>query len=251
MIDKIKKILSSKIDPDLVKSLLDYYNELKQKFFLSQYEPSALNCSKFAEVVMRIIEYVAKGSYTPFGKYVYLDNLVEELEKLPKLDDSIRIHIPRILRAIYDIRNRRGVTHIGEINPNVMDATFLVSACNWIMAEFIRLYYTEEPNKAQKIVDSLVERQVPIIEKIGDKWKVLDTKLSISNQILLILYKKHPDYVSTSDLKSWIKTKSPTYITKVLWQLDKDAKIDLERKKSKITAKGIDYVEKILYKMIY
>lgn len=56
----IKKILSSKIDPDLVEHLLEHYKELKQKFFLSQYEPSQLNCAKFREVMMRILEYITK-----------------------------------------------------------------------------------------------------------------------------------------------------------------------------------------------
>jgi hypothetical protein len=248
MMEEIKKILSNKIAPDLVQCLLDHYNELKQKFFLGQYEPSQLNCAKFAEVIMRILEYITRGDYTPFGKSISLDGLTKELEQLPKdkFPDSIRIHIPRILRAIYDIRSKRGVAHIGEINPNRMDATFVVSACDWIMAEFIRLYHTDDINEAQIIIDSIVERKVPIIEEFGDDLKVLDPNLTVADKILLILYKKHPKYVSTSDLKNWIKTKSATHITTVLRQLDGDAKIYSKRKENVITKKGIEYVEKKL-----
>jgi hypothetical protein len=246
--EKIRKTLSTNINADLVRHLLRYYKELKQKFFLSQYEPSQLNCAKFGEVVMRILEYITKRNYTSIDKTVSLDTLAKELEQLPKdqFPDSIRIHIPRILRATYDIRNKRGVAHIGEINPNLMDATFVVSACDWIMAEFIRLYHTEDLDEAQRVINSVVERKVPIIEEFGDDLKVLNPNISVADKILLILYKKHPNYVSTSDLKKWIKTKSPSHINTVLRRLDDDAKINRNGKESIITRKGVEYVEKKL-----
>ena len=246
----INKILSSKIDSELVERLLKHYKELKQKFFLGQYEPSQLGCGKFAEVVMRILEYITKNSYTPFGKKISLEELTKELEQFPKnkFSDSIRINIPRIIRAIYDIRSKRGVAHIGEINPNLMDASFVVSACDWIMAEFVRLYHTGDSNEAQKIIDSIVERKVPIIEEFGDDLKVLSPNLSVPEKILLILYKKHPDYVSTNHLRNWIKTKSPGHINTVLRMLDNDAKVHRKGKENIITRKGIEYVEKNLLK---
>lgn len=250
--ENIKAILSSGIDIDLVERLTKHYKELKQKFFLGQYEPSQLNCAKFAEVVMRILEYITKGSYTPFGKNISLDALTKELERLPedKFPNSLRIHIPRILRATYDIRSKRGVAHIGEINPNLMDATFVASASDWIMAEFVSLYHTGDINEAQRVVDSIVERKIPIVEEFGDDLKVLTPDVPVADKILLILYKRHPNYVSTSDLKNWIKTKSPSYVTAALRHLDDGAKIYRKGKENIITRKGIEYVEKNLPKEI-
>ena len=248
MIYKIKQTLSSEIAPELVERLLEHYKELKQKFFLGQYEPSQLNSAKFVEVAFRILEYITKGNFTPFDKDIQINNLITSLEKLPKdkYPDSIRIHIPRALKTIYDIRSKRGVTHVGELNPNLMDATYVVSACDWIMAEFVRLYYTTKPTEAQKIVNSIVERKVPIIEEFGEDIKILNPNLSVPDKILLILYKKHPNYVLTSDLKKWIKTKSPAHITNVLRRLDNESKIYRKEKENIITRKGIDYVEKKL-----
>jgi len=252
IMENIKEILSSRLGADLVESLLEHYKELKQKFFLSQYEPSQLNCAKFGEVVMRILEYITTGNYTSFDKTVSLDTLAKKLEQLPQdqFSDSIRIHIPRILRATYDIRSKRGVAHIGEITPNLMDATFVISACDWILAEFIRLYHTGDPNEAQTIINSIVERKIPIIEEFGDNLKVLNPALSVADKILLILYKKYPNYVSTSNLKQWIKTKSLSHITTVLRQLDDDARVCRNEKENIITRKGIEYVERNLTKEI-
>lgn len=252
MKEEIAKLLSKRIEEALVLKLFGHYQELKQKFFLSQYEPSQLNCAKFVEVVIRILEYIAKRDYTSFDKSVSLDTLTKELEQLPKdqFPDSIRIHIPRILRATYDIRSKRGVAHIAEINPNLMDATFVVSACDWIMAELVRLYHTGDSNEAQRIIDAIVERKIPIIEEFGDDLKVLIPNLPVADKILLILYKKYPNYISTSNLKNWIKTKSSSHITNVLRQLDNDARIHRKGWENIITRKGIEYVEKNLPKEI-
>ncbi|MBC7129301.1 MAG: hypothetical protein H5T45_06195 [Thermoplasmatales archaeon] len=246
--ENIKKILSGKIDADLVEHLLRRYKELKQKFFLGQYESSQLNSAKFVEVAFRILEYITKGSYTSFNREININDLITYLENLPKdkYPDSIRIHVPRILKSIYDIRSKRGVAHVGELNPNLMDATYVVSSCDWIMAEFVRLYYSNDATEAQKIINSIVERKVPIIEEFGEDIKILNPDLSVSDKILLILYKRHPNYVLTSDLKKWIKTKSPAHITTVLRWLDNEAKIYRKGKENIITRKGIDYVEKKL-----
>ncbi len=248
MIYKIKQTLSSEIAPELVERLLEHYKELKQKFFLGQYEPSQLNSAKFVEVSFRILEYITKKSYTPFNREININSLIKYLENQPKdkYPDSIRIHIPRILKSIYDIRSKRGVTHVGELNPNLMDATYVVSSSDWIMAEFVRLYYSNDTTEAQKIINSMVERKVPIIEEFGEDIKILNPNLSVPDKILLILYKKHPNYVLTSDLKKWIKTKSPAHITNVLRRLDNESKIYRKEKENIITRKGIDYVEKKL-----
>lgn len=244
----IEKILSSKIEFNLVKLLLEYYKKIKQNFFLEQYEQSQLNSAKFVEVVFRVLEYITKGNYTPPGKSIQINALIQYLENLPKdkYPDSLRLHIPKVLKIIYDLRSKRGVTHVSEINPNVMDATFVVSACDWILAELIRLYYADDPKDAQKIINAIVERKVPIIEEFEGYLKVLNPNLTVADKILLILYKKYPEYVSTSDLKKWIKTKSSTHITTVLRQLDNDAKIHRRGKENIITKRGIAYVEKEL-----
>jgi len=241
----IKETLSDWTKPDLVEHLLEHYKELKQEFFLGRYEQSLLNCGKFSEVVMRILECIVRGNYTPFGKGVSWDALTKELEQLSKdeFSDSIRLLIPRITRVIYDFRNKRGVAHTGEINPNLIDATFVVSACDWVMAEFVRLSCTEEPDEAQKIINSIIERKVPIVEEFEGDLKVLNPSLSVANQILLILYKKYPDYVSTDDLKKWIKTKSSGHVATVLRQLDDDARVYRRENENKITGTGIKYVE--------
>ncbi|MCJ2670331.1 MAG: hypothetical protein LN416_07475, partial [Candidatus Thermoplasmatota archaeon] len=75
--ENLKELLSKEIDPHLTEELLKYYGELTHRFSLCQYEPSQLNCAKFVEVVMRILEYLADGTYTSFNKEPRLDALTK------------------------------------------------------------------------------------------------------------------------------------------------------------------------------
>jgi hypothetical protein len=158
--------------------------------------------------------------------------------------------IPRVLYSLYTFRSKRGGTHIKDVNPNHIDATFVISSCDWIISELLRLYHTDDINAIQNLINYIVERKVPIIEEFGDNIRILHTELSVADKILIILYKKHPNYVLTKDLKKSIKTKSPNHVTTVLNQLDNDAKIFRKEQENIITLKGIKYVEKTLPKEI-
>ena len=251
--EDIEKIFSNKIEQDLVTRFLEYHKKLKQNFFLERYESSQINSAKFVEITFRILEYITKGNYTPWKESIKLNSIIQYLENLPKdkYPDSVRIHIPRVLKIVYDIRSKRGVTHASEMNPNFMDAAFVVAACDWVLAEFIRMFYTKDPDDAQKIISRITERKVPIIEEFDGDLKVLYPSLSVSDKILLILYKRYPNYVSTNSLRRWIKTKSSTHIPTVLRRLEDDARIHRKGKESIITKKGILYVEKRLIKQEY
>jgi hypothetical protein len=80
------------------------------------------------------------GSYPKRAKKP--DNVVDAcraLEQAPAdVPRSIRIQFPRMLIALYEIRNNRGVGHTGgDVDPNQMDAVTVVAMTNWVMAEFV------------------------------------------------------------------------------------------------------------------
>jgi hypothetical protein len=84
-----------------------------------------------------------------------------ELEKKSKTgkpgDHSMRVRIPRMLPALYDIRNNRGVGHVGgDVDSNLMDATAVYSMASWILAELVRAFHAVKTTDAQAAVDALV-----------------------------------------------------------------------------------------------
>ena len=75
----------------------------------------------------------------------------------------MRILIPRMLPGLYEIRDNRGVAHAaGNINPNHMDSSYVLSACSWIMAELIRVFHQSSMEEAQALVEKLSEPILPV-----------------------------------------------------------------------------------------
>ncbi len=136
---KIETGLAARVPACLVTALLDAYAELKDNFNYERFRPSELEGGRFAEAAIRIVQHLSTGSHNPMGSPLpSFDKIVSALEKLPSASahDSLRIHIPRSLWAIYGVRNRRDVGHIGgDVSPNRADAHFVVAVCDWILAE--------------------------------------------------------------------------------------------------------------------
>lgn len=65
---------------------------------------------------------------------------------------SFQILIPRLLPALYEIRNNRNVGHVGgDVDPNFMDSTAVLGTANWIMAELVRVFHSVSTPEAQAI----------------------------------------------------------------------------------------------------
>lgn len=241
----IAKISSKSINVSLLDKQLEIYKKIKESFWLGKDEECIEKVGKFVEITIRILEHITSGSFTPIEDDLKVSETLKKFETLPKQNfpESIRIIIPRVLYSLYIFRSKRGGVHIKEVNPNHIDATYVISACDWVMAELIRLYHTNEEKEIQKIINSIVDRKVPILEEFGEDIKILDPSLSVPDKILITLYKKHPNPVSTDELKKWIKTKSSTHINTALKRLDDNGFIYRKNKENTITIKGIAYVE--------
>jgi hypothetical protein len=234
---------------ELLRKLEDSYKEIKKNFREGRFEPSELNAGKFCEVVYRILEWHTTCSYTPLGARISnFDNSVKKFETLTRFNDSIRFHIPKILTAIYDIRNKRGVGHVGgDVNPNVMDSTFVVSGCDWIMAELVRIFHKVTTEEANRIVQGLVEKKIPLIWEVQGKKRVLEPSLTYRNKVLAILYEEYPASVGEFKLREWVEHSNQTvFRRKVVLPLHKEKLIEYNSSTKKITIspRGLIYVEK-------
>src|SRR5206468_8257346 len=134
------------------------------------------------------------------------DKTIERLRQLPPAahHDSIRLHIPRALRVVYDIRNKRDAAHLADdIDPNRQDATLVTSVLDWVLAEFVRLSHNVSADEAQRIIEELVTRQVPAIQDFAGFLKVLRPGLRASDHLLLLLYQRGHDGATLDELSGW------------------------------------------------
>jgi len=118
---------------------------------------------------------------------------------------SIRIQIPRMLIALYEIRNNRNVGHVGgDVDPNHMDAVCVLQMAKWIMAELVRVLHNVSTEEATAIVDGLADRETPLIWEVNGKKRVMSTGLSMRAKALLLLHASNGP-VAEADLVSWIE----------------------------------------------
>jgi len=192
-------------------ALLQSYQEIGTNFSERRWEPSELNGGKFCEVAYSIINGYIKGSFP--SRPSKPSNMVDACRTLEATkadpqrvgDRSLRILIPRILQALYEIRNNRGVGHVGgDVDPNLMDATAAYGMASWILAEIVRIFHGISTREAQETVDVLVERKISLIWQTGQTRRVQDPTMTKGDQTLVLLHSK-PSWVNEQELFSWVE----------------------------------------------
>jgi len=226
--------------------LIDEYNSIVQNFMEHKWSPSELSGGKFCEIVYSILNGYPNNYLLSPAKPPNFVDACRRLENKSSVPRGFQILIPRLLPALYEIRNNRGVGHVGgDVNPNHMDAVAVLSISNWIMGELIRVFHNVGIDEAQALVDFLIERRIPIIWQSDEIKRVLIPSLSISDQILLlILYSSSK--VSIDNLLLWLDYDNKNYLIKTLTNLHKDRFIEFSRQDQlvEILPPGVSFIEK-------
>ena len=93
------------------------------------------------------------------------------------------------------------------------------------------------------MIDGLIERRVPLIEKIDGDLLVLDPKLKTIQKVLLLLYQEHPKRLSLSQLQKWTGYKNSTDFKRLLENERKNARIHVNGEGIRLTRRGLENVE--------
>ncbi len=247
MLDTVKNQLKHFYPQELVDALLDAYKDLVENFNRGKLRPSEVEGGRFCEATMRMLQYKTTGAYTPIGTPITnLDTEISTLANLPKADFSepVRLHVPRTIRVIYDVRSKRDSVHLGNIDPNLMDATLVLNCCKWVLAELFRMELKIPANEAQKTIDYLIEKKIPIIQDFNGFLVTLNPRLSARDRILVLLYYRGKEGATREELSSWLPPKMRRQLTTNLSRLQHDKNF-VHRVKNQIyiTIAGEKFVE--------
>jgi hypothetical protein len=156
--------LLSNLPAGLRDELFSCYQEIVRNYVEHRWEPAELNGGKICEVIFTILDGAITGTFAPRAlkppKFV---DACRALEMTPANsqrvgDRSLRVLVPRLLPFLYEIRNNRGVGHVGgDVNPNHEDAEAVLAMSSWLMAELVRIFHGVTLPEAQAAVDSLVQ----------------------------------------------------------------------------------------------
>ncbi len=210
----------SAIPPGLRDPLIAEYQSIVQNFLEHRWLPTELSGGRFSEIVYTILDGHAKNAYASGpAKPANFVNACKRLEGNTHVPRSFQILIPRMLPVLYEIRNNRNVGHVGgDVDPNHMDSVAVLSMCNWVMAELVRVFHGLTVSEAQKVVDVLAEVRIPVIWSDGNVKRVLRPELRLQEQLLLLVAASVPD-VSSKELLTWIEHDNPKYVMRTIRNL--------------------------------
>jgi hypothetical protein len=250
------------VDPALLKEiphglrqeLLSAYGSILKNYRERRWEPAELNGGKLCEVTYTILRGFVDSAYPK--KSTKPRNMVDACHDLEKASStlfsrSVRIQIPRMLVSLYEIRNNRGVGHVGgDVDPNPMDAVCVLHMSKWILGELVRVFHGVSTDVAAAAVNAIVDRTVPIVWEVGGKLRVLQPEMSMKNRALVLLYHCAVP-VSESDLVNWVEhTNASVFRRDVLRPAHKNKLLEYDAGAGNIhiSPLGIDYVETVILK---
>jgi hypothetical protein len=235
--------LDAGIPAVLVDEVMEAFAEAKRRYYRDDLRPSAVEGGRFTEAVFRVLDWAATDTFVPLGKTLPgVDSLLKKMANAHKKPDSVRLHIPRTLRLIYDVRNRRDVAHLGDgIDPNQQDAALVIHNMEWVLAELVRLYHKVSPAEAHGIITELVSKDVPLIQVFDGFPRVLRV-LRASDHVLVLLYWRGTEGATFEELHGWVRSSMRRNLRRTLAQLDAKDRVHLWKDRYVLTALGENYV---------
>ena len=189
----LQALLESGFDKPIAKELISYYQSVVDNYVQGKWKESMSAGGEFVEVGRRALDLKLSGKHTSFGEEPHPSNdkLLKNHESLTD-QRSYRTLIPRVLTAIYDFRNTRGVAHVSpdtDAFPNEMDAQFVLYSVKWVLAEMVRLKSDLSPSETKSLIETITKRTIPLIWHEGEIIRVLDTRIPIKvkDKVLLLL----------------------------------------------------------------
>jgi hypothetical protein len=222
----------SAIPAGLRDPLIAEYQAIVQNFLEQRWRPSELSGGLFSEIVYTILDGHASSSYASApskpANFLLACRALESNAHVPR---SFQILIPRMLPALYEVRNNRSVGHTGgDVNPNHMDSVLVLSMCSWIMGELIRVYHNlASTSEAQAVVEALAEIRIPVIWTKGNLKRVLDPKMKLPEQILLLTMTSVPSTTAQS-LIECTESKNKNHFMNTLRALHRTRLVEFDEK---------------------
>lgn len=247
MASELEKALSA-IPDGLLHPLIEQYQEALDASRSGRWETVGLKAGKICEIIFTIVDGYTTGSYAT--KPTKPKNMFDACSRLTKLDSSkfprsVRLQIPRMICAVYELRNNRDIGHIGgDVVPNEMDGQFFLQSIKWLIAEIVRVFHQTQPEHAKALVDAVTIKSNSLIWESEDKIRVLKNSLRASDKSLIILY-HISNKIEVKKLKEHVEYRNTTEFSKILSELHRKKYIEYDKKNRtvEILPPGIDYVE--------
>ena len=196
------------------------------------WEKVGTKAGKFCEIAFRVCEGYTSGSYALApSKPRSMHHACQQLEQFNATKGrSMCIQVPRVLIALYELRNNRSIGHVGgEVDPNQMDAEFFLRGMKWIVGEFVRFYSRLPEDRSRAVVEAVNAPTARSIWRQGDVRRVLDPSKSARDKVLILAYAEN-SVIGVVDLAKWSEYSNVSRLrATILRELHDDALIHFDK----------------------
>ena len=251
--DVSKFLITEGMDGGSVNRMLEHYKRLRFYFGCGKYEETGLHVGKFCENVGNLILEILGGDIETSPSLGSILTKIKSRDNDSTIDGMIRTVIPRFLRAAYDLRSKRDAVHTNLVlSVNHVDASVAVHICNWILAEFVRVYGgAQDISQAKKIIENFAQQVSPFVDEYKGKRWIMSNKLTVSQEVLVHLNNVPGGVLEVNILVTWIPNADNNHIRTVLRQLQEKRRIFYSGNTCKITPLGSNYIEDIVKKLTF
>ena len=200
---------------------------------------------KLVETFVQILQHLETGTYDEAKPDV--DEFLRRLDSRgSSLDDGLRICGARVGRAMYTLRNKRTIAHIGSVDPNLYDLRLLLHASQWLIAELLRLVAKVSMHEAGRLIEQVHEPVGGLIDDYGDRRLVL-ADLSTRDEIVVLLHRSYPDLVALAELLKSLDRRTPRAVKECLHRLWKGEIVDGNARTGyRLTTRGFDTAMQVI-----
>lgn len=226
---KLDEHLAS-LPSELASALESTFLAAVDHFLKQEWDDSQVDGGRFAEAVLRYLQWKHKGSFTPIDgrSKPNRKSVVNKASQDASLPSSLRTQVVQAVELVMDLRNNRNSAHLGHLDANRLDAQTVVQLNQWILAEIVRLETQADPREVQSLVDDLAQPYVPLIQQIGDRPVVLDPQMAAADKALVLLYQSG-GMSTVGTLREWAEyANSSRWRTQVLAGLARAKKIQVQ-----------------------
>lgn len=167
-LEKVRReLLDGGLHEESVERMLDHYQSMKTRLSEGEYDEAGTHIGNFCENMVNILrDQMGESIQNRPDLGTFVDQCVSGAIGTSE-PNSIRLQIPRTLRAAYDIRNNRDSVHVHlEVPVNHADTQAGIAMCSWMLAEILRVYGASDDTDDMTEVGELIEK---ISEPITDR----------------------------------------------------------------------------------
>lgn len=180
------------------------FAKIQEHYLLSEFDDLLVDSGRMCEAMLRYLEWRMTGTYTAIdGRSKPNRNQVFGAGRnSTTIEPSMRQQGINLTETVMDLRNNRNAAHLGDIDPNIIDAMTAYQILSWVVAELIRVEASVDPKALQELVNKFAERPIPVIYSGAGKPTVLDANIGHDDEVLVLLYDNNGP-VEISTLFKW------------------------------------------------